>query len=60
MYFDGSPFAHSCEGRKSLRDFKFGAFIGRFPSGGAASMAVKVLKTVLIRDNVVMLSCLSR
>ena len=37
------------------------AFIGRFPSGDAASMAVKGLKTVLIRENVVMLlSCLSR
>ena len=28
---------------KSLNDFKFGAFIGRFPSDGVASVAVKVL-----------------
>ena len=28
---------------KSLNDFKFGAFTGRFLSNGAASMAVKVL-----------------
>ena len=27
----------------SLNDFKFGTFIGRFPSDGAASMAVKGL-----------------
>ena len=29
--------------KKSLNDFKFGTFIGRFPSGAAASMAVKGL-----------------
>ena len=31
-------------GRRSLNDFKFGTFIGRFPSHGASSMAVKGLK----------------
>ena len=29
--------------RKKLNDFKFATFIGRFPSDGAASMAVKGL-----------------
>ena len=31
-------------GQKSLNGFKFGTFIGRFPSDGEASMAVKGLK----------------
>ena len=31
-------------GGKSLNDFKFGTFIGRFPSDGAASMAEKGLR----------------
>ena len=31
-------------GQKSLNGFKFGTFISRFPSDGAASMAVKGLK----------------
>ena len=35
--------AHA-KGEKSLNDFKFGTFAGRFPSDGAASMAVKGLK----------------
>ena len=34
--------AHA-KGGKKLNGFKFGTFIGRFPSGGAASMAVKGL-----------------
>ena len=34
--------AHAKE-QKSLNDFKFVIFIGRFPSDGAASMAVKGL-----------------
>ena len=31
------------KGQKSLNDFKFGTFIGRFSSDGAANMAAKVL-----------------
>ena len=34
--------AHA-KGRKGLDDVKFGTFTGRFPSDGAASMAVKGL-----------------
>ena len=33
--------------KKSLNDFKCGTFTGRFPSDGAASMAVKGLITEL-------------
>ena len=53
MHFDRSPFTRSCEavagggggggGGGSLNDFKFGTFIGRFLSEGAASMAVEEL-----------------
>ena len=32
-----------CQGEKDINDFKFGAFIGRFKSDNAASMAVKGL-----------------
>ena len=32
------------KGEKSFDDLKFGAFIGRFPSDGAACMAVKGLR----------------
>ena len=35
--------AHA-KGAKTLNGFKFGTFIGRFPSDSAASMAVKGLK----------------
>ena len=35
--------AHA-KGEKSLNDFTLGTFTGRFPSDGAASMAVKGLK----------------
>ena len=35
----------SCEGEKSLNDFKFGTFIGHFPRDGVANMAVKGLIT---------------
>ena len=35
--------AHAMGGLKSLNDFKFGTFTGRFPSDGVASMAVKGL-----------------
>jgi len=35
--------AHA-KGGKSLSGFKFGTFVGRFPSAGGASMAVKGLK----------------
>ena len=31
-------------GKKGLNDFKFGTFVGRFWSDGAASMAVKGLR----------------
>ena len=31
--------------KKSLNDFTFGTFIGRFPSDGAASLAAKGLTT---------------
>ena len=41
MHFDTNPFMCSCEG---LNDFKFGTFVDRFQSDGAASMAVKGLK----------------
>ena len=46
--FDINLFTCSCMGRggegvRSLNDFKFGTFIGRFQSAGAASMAVKGL-----------------
>ena len=48
--------AHA-KGGKSLNDFKFGSFIGRFQSDGAASMAVKGLMCVklvfaLVQDKV--------
>ena len=36
------PRAHA-KGKKRLNYLKFGTFIGRFPSDGMASMAVKVL-----------------
>ena len=40
--------------QKRLNDFKFGTFMGRFPSDSAASMAVKGLTSTetirLIRD----------
>ena len=40
-----SPFTCSSEvGKSHLNDFAFGIFLGRFPSDGAASMAVKGLK----------------
>ena len=46
---DRRPFTRSCqaekEGKKSLNDFKFGRFIRRFPSDGAACMAVEGLKS---------------
>ena len=32
--------------KKSLNNFKIGTFTGRFPSDGAASMAVKGLRTI--------------
>jgi len=43
VHFDRSPFTRSCEAVAggSLKDFKFGTFIGRFLSEGAASMAVE-------------------
>ena len=44
--------AHAAE-EISLNDFKFATFIGRFPSDGAASMAVKGLMFHLtVRDRV--------
>ena len=55
MRFNRSPFTCSRNGgKKSLNDFKFGTFIGRFPSDSAASIAVKGLTSTetirLIRD----------
>ena len=44
MHFARSPVRRLCEGGRSLSDFKFSTFIDRFPSDGAASMAVKGLK----------------
>ena len=45
VHFDRNYFTCSCKReRKSLHDFKFGTFTGRFPSDGAASMAVKELR----------------
>ena len=38
--------------RKSPNDFKFGIFIGRFPSGGAETMAVKGLRVLSCLDEV--------
>ena len=51
MYFHRNRFTCSCKGRgwggggggEGLNDLKFGTFIGRFPSDGATSMAVKGL-----------------
>ena len=43
--FDRNLFTCSCEGGTGLSDFKFGTFIGGFPSDGVASMAVKGLKS---------------
>ena len=54
MHFDRNPFRYSCEergggggggigGGGGLNDFKFGISIGRFPSDGAACVAVKGL-----------------
>ena len=34
---------------KSLKDFKFGTSVGRFSSGGAASMAVKGLMAIYMQ-----------
>ena len=41
--------------QKSPNDFKFGIFIGRFPSGGAANMTVKGLSGRLFLHNFVRL-----
>ena len=43
MHFDRNPFTCSCEKEKKLTDFKFGTFVSRFLSDGAASMAAKGL-----------------
>ena len=40
------------KGGKGLNDFEFDAFIGRFPSGGAASLAVKGLISCNFIDRV--------
>ena len=48
MRFSRSPFTCSCQGGGGgggLTDFKFGTFIGRFPSDGAAGIAVKGLNS---------------
>ena len=36
--FDSSPFTCSCKGGGGLNNFKFGIFVGCFPSEDAASM----------------------
>ena len=41
VHFNKNPSLCSCQ--KDLNDFKFDAFVGRFQSDGAASMAVKGL-----------------
>ena len=56
VHFDRNPLSCSCKGRKSLNDFKFGTFTGRFLSDGAASMAVKRLSQHLINLTVVVIS----
>ena len=38
-------------GKKGLNDFKFGTFIGRFPSDGTVSVAVKGLISLNIGPN---------
>ena len=48
VHFDRSPFTCSCVGGKNLNDFKLSTFIGRFPSDGAASMAVNVIIYIYI------------
>ena len=46
MCFDRNPFTCSCKvGTQKINGFKFGTFIGRFPSDSMASMAVKELNT---------------
>ena len=47
-HFDINHFTCSCERGKSLNDLKLGTFVGRFPSDGVASMAVKGLMFVYI------------
>ena len=49
VHFNGIPFMCSCEGKEKkgkqkLNDYKFFTFTGRFPSDGAASLAVKGLR----------------
>ena len=55
------PFTCSCDKRrKSLNDLKSGTSIGRFSSDGAASTAVKGLRTILGDVNTEMLRVLPR
>ena len=44
MHFDTRPVRCSCEREEKHNDFRFGSFIGRFPSDDVASMAVKGLR----------------
>ena len=44
-------------GENCLNEFKFGTFIGRFPSEGAASVAVKGLRSCLIPPTGNQLKC---
>ena len=47
LHFDRNPFHLFMQReKKSLNNFKIGTFTGRFPSDGAASMAVKGLRTI--------------
>ena len=55
--FDRNPFTCSCEGEKSLNDFRFHTFVGRFQSDGAATMAVKGLRQKYQVGNSILTSC---
>ena len=41
------------KGAKSHNGFKFGTFIGRFPSDSAANMAVKRLKKTILSVHII-------
>ena len=57
VHFDRNPFTCLYEGGKtSLNGFKFGTHTGRFPSDGAASMAVNGLKALFAGHSVYRLS----
>ena len=49
VHLEISPLRSHAGRGKSLNDFKFGTFIGRFPSDDASSMAVKGLNQLAVR-----------